>query len=184
MADLDGFHECIEDAYYVVTYLELLEGHIYKPLIEWEFPNDEELLIWINKGKYMGHENHHHSEDTEDSFCFSTSYNSINSDEEKKDTSENEEPIVSDTTEKSKKKGLLSSLSYRYKSKSKILTKNEITKEMLINPPPDPYEDGPYTLEKTVSSMIGMYIFSEYVEEICNDQWGTLRLLVIHAVIL
>ena len=120
----------------------------------------------------MGHENHHHSEDTEDSFCFSTSYNSINSDEEKKDISENEEPIVSDTTEKTKKKGLLSSLSYRYKSKSKILTKNEITKEMLINPPPDPYEDGPYTLEKTVSSMIGMYIFSEYVEEICNDPWG------------
>eukprot|EP00588_Corethron_pennatum_P030780 CAMPEP_0194326582 /NCGR_PEP_ID=MMETSP0171-20130528/37135_1 /TAXON_ID=218684 /ORGANISM="Corethron pennatum, Strain L29A3" /LENGTH=781 /DNA_ID=CAMNT_0039086217 /DNA_START=43 /DNA_END=2388 /DNA_ORIENTATION=- len=171
MADLDGFHECIEDANYVVTYLELLEGHIYKPLIEWEFPNDEDLLIWINKGKYMGHENHHHSEDTEDSFCFSSSDNSINSDEEKKDTSENEEPIVSDTTEKPKKKGLLS-LSYRRKSKSKILTKNEITKEMLINLPPDPYEDGPYTLEKTVSSMIGMYIFSEYVEEICNDPWG------------
>eukprot|EP00588_Corethron_pennatum_P006714 CAMPEP_0194299386 /NCGR_PEP_ID=MMETSP0169-20130528/60692_1 /TAXON_ID=218684 /ORGANISM="Corethron pennatum, Strain L29A3" /LENGTH=404 /DNA_ID=CAMNT_0039049479 /DNA_START=38 /DNA_END=1253 /DNA_ORIENTATION=- len=164
--------DCNEDLNYLSIQYEVMEGHIFKPTKEWAFPDDEELLIWINIGKSLRQENKHLNEEIEVSNTGNSNVRT-NSTEENKAASENKQQEA--TSKQDNIRTTSKELGKSSTSKEHAEYENPKTLSLYAarspRPTPDPYKDFPYTLENTLSSVLGMYIFTEYVEEVCNDPW-------------
>mmetsp|Transcript_24306 Transcript_24306/g.55400 ORF Transcript_24306/g.55400 Transcript_24306/m.55400 type:complete len:155 (+) Transcript_24306:175-639(+) len=150
MANVDGIYECIEDSNYVISYLEVVEGHIFKPLRKWDFPENRELWDWERKGKKLWRESQNLDPESDDDerYLSDDEISDIRNDsiETVNDSSVNERQAVNCSGNKVSSVAAPKSIDPKLKLQDKKFKKTEKSVEQDIRPPPQPIKNGPYTV--------------------------------------